>query len=394
MIVRKTRPDETEAVNALFSVAFETAPENGPAQEDEGGVCHWGAFSEDGKLMSALTFTSFSAYFDGNVCPIAGVGGVSTLPPYRRRGGVAACFAQALPALYADGVLLSYLYPFSTAFYRRFGYESCVTRLRCTLDLAQLKLPPSDGSFRLALHEEPLAADVRAVDRVWESRWNMEVIHGEADYDWLEKLDPLKTQEYLYVCYDAADVPLGYTAFRTVQEPDGRNLVCSRFRFLGKAGFHALLGVFKSLSSDHRFAKFSLPSDPALPYLLGEWSLGAAGFSLEPAGMVRAVNARVLLLCAAYRGSGSLRLQLRDPLIPENNGVFRIRFSEGKAVSIERTEEKPDAAMEIGAFSALLAGVCDFPGAGEWMDGLEIFEPSAPFERVFYRKRLMITQFF
>ena len=107
MIVRKTLPEESAAVNALFSVAFETAPENGPAQEDGGGVCHWGAFSERGELMSALTLTPFSVRFDGGVCPMAGVGGVSTLPPYRRRGGVAACFAQALPALCADGVLLS-----------------------------------------------------------------------------------------------------------------------------------------------------------------------------------------------------------------------------------------------------------------------------------------------
>ena len=394
MIVRKTLPTESAAVNALFSVAFETAPANGPAGEDDTRICHWGAFSEEGELMSSLSLTSFSIRFDGGVCPMAGVGAVDTLPPFRRRGGVAACFARALPALYDEGVLFSYLYPFSTAFYRRFGYESCVTRLACTLDLAQLRLPPDGGSFRLARKEEPLREAIEAVDRIWESRWNMEVLRGEADYDWMDKLDPLATQEYLYVCFDEQGAPRSYTAFRTVQEPDGRNLVCSRFRFADRAGFFALLGVFRSLAADHRYARFSLPSDPALPYLLEEWSLGAARFSLEPAGMVRVVNVREVLRCAAFRGEGRLCLRIRDALIPENDGVFAVRFADGRAVAVERCGEEPDAALSIQAFSALIAGVSSFDGAKDWMEGVEVFHPDAPFDGVFYRKPLMISTFF
>ena len=104
---------------------------------------------------------------------MAGVGAVQTLPPYRRRGGVAACFAKALPILYADGFLFSYLYPFSTAFYRRVGYESCVTKIACRLDLTQLRLPMGEGSFRLATKVAPLSDAIRAVDWVWETRWNI-----------------------------------------------------------------------------------------------------------------------------------------------------------------------------------------------------------------------------
>ena len=394
MIVRKTLPEENAAVNALFSVAFQTTPDKGPADADNPRICHWGAFSGEGELMSSLSLTSYQIRFDGHACPMAGVGAVGTFPPYRRRGGVAACFDEALPSLYRDGVLFSYLFPFSTAFYRRFGYESCVMRLACTLDLSRLRAAPSGGSFRLATKEEPLSAAIRAVDRAWERRWNMEVLRGEEDYGWLKSVDPLQTREYLYVCFDAQGAPKAYAAFRTVQEPEGRDLVCSRLRFADRAGFRALLGVFASLAADHRFAKFTLPSDPALPYLTEEWSLGAARFALQPAGMVRAVNVRELLLRAAYRGSGALRLQIRDALIPENTGVFSLRFADGRAVSAERTEKKPDAAMDISAFSALIAGVCDFPGAGDWMDALEILDPAAPLDRVFYRKDMMISEYF
>ena len=394
MIVRKTRPEENAAVNALFSVAFETAPENGPAREGDAGVCHWGAFSETGELMSSLSLTPFSVRFDGDVCPMAGVGAVQTLPPYRRKGGVAACFARALPELHDRGCLFAYLYPFSTAFYRRFGFESCVTRLACRLDLSQLKLPTAEGSFRLAVKEEPLAEAVRAVDWVWESRWNMEVIRDAGDYAWLSRLDPLQSREYLYVCFDAADKPVGYTLFSTREEPEGRNLVCSRFRFTDRRGFFALLGVFHSLAADHRYARFELPADPALPYLLGEWSLGAAEFRLRPAGMVRVLNVREVLLRAACRGEGVLKLRIRDPLIPENDGIFALRFAGGRALSVEAAEGEPDAELEISAFSALIAGVCDFEGAAAWMDGVKVLRPGAPFEKLFYRKSMMISEYF
>ncbi|MBO4915946.1 MAG: GNAT family N-acetyltransferase [Oscillospiraceae bacterium] len=394
MIVRKALPEEYASVNALFSIAFEAAPSAGPAQENDTDVRHWCAFSDEGELMSSLSLTPFTIRFDGCACPMAGVGAVATLPPFRRKGGVAACFAEALPELYRDGVVFSYLYPFSTAFYRRFGYESCVTKLNCTLELAQLKRPAGDGYFRLATKEAPLADDIRKVDRAWEDMWNMEVLRDDGDYEWITKLDPLTSKEYLYVCYDASGEPLGYTEFHTQVESDGRNLICSRLRFTGREGFRAVLGVFGSHAADYRFAKFSLPSDDALPYLMGEWSLGAASFSLLPAGMVRIVNATEALRRAVCRGEGELSLRLRDAQIAENNGVFTVRFAGGHTVSVEKTDREPDAVLDIASFSALLAGVCELPGAARWMDGVEIIRPEAPLDSLLYRKPMMISEYF
>ena len=90
MIVRKTLPEENAAINRLFSVAFQTTPDKGPADADNPRICHWGAFSEEGELMSSLSLTSYSIRFDGHACPMAGVGAVQTLPPYRRADGRAA----------------------------------------------------------------------------------------------------------------------------------------------------------------------------------------------------------------------------------------------------------------------------------------------------------------
>ena len=218
--------------------------------------------------------------------------------------------------------------------------------------------------------------------------------HTEADYRWLLEADPAAKQEFIYAALSEAGEPLGYAAFKKQDEPDGRNLICSRFRFLGRKGFAALMSLFSRLASDHRYVKLLLPADTAIQYLLPEWSLGAVRWELQSAGMVRVVNARAALLAARYRGSGSVVLRLYDAMIPENDGCFAIRFEAGRAVSVEPSCAVPDAALPISTFSALLCGVCGFAGARQFLSGIEIFRETAPLDQIFFRKPLFISDYF
>lgn len=394
MIVRKTEPQEARCINELFAIAFETPVSDCPASPDETGQQHWAAYTDNGKMMSCITIPDFTIRFDGNACKMGGIGGVSTLPQYRRMGGIRKCFEAALPAMYAEGYEFSYLYPFSTAYYRKFGYECCVQKFDWAVNLSLLSPPAWDGSFCLAEKDYPMTESIRAVDRVWENSFNMMVLHNDRDYSWTEKIDPPAKQEFTYVCFDCHGSANAYTTFKLAQEPDGRNLVCSRFCFTDRSGFAGLMHLFKSLSADHAFVKFKTPALPSLQYLMPEWSLGAVHFSLSNGGMVRVVNVESTLKKAAYRGSGTIHLAIHDPQIAENCGTFSVTFAEGRAVSVEKCGAEPDAKMTIPTFSALLAGVCDFDAAAETFAGLEICNPSAPFSSVFFRKPLMITDFF
>lgn len=395
MIVRKTKPEEYRRVNEIFSICFETPYSECPALPENDKAVHWAAFDDDGEMMSTITISDFPIQFDGHACKMGGVGGVDTLPQYRRRGGIRACFNAALHDMYANGYDFSYLYPFSTAYYRQFGYESCVQKYAWTVDLGQLHPPKMDGTFRLAEKHRPLTAAIRSIDAVWESHFNMMVLHSEEDYGWTEKADPAGKVEFTYVYFSADGTPKAYTTFRIAAEADGRNLNCSRFCFADKEGFAGLLGLFKSLSADHAYAKFLTPAIPALQYLMPEWSLGAAKWSiLANGGMVRAVNVKNVLQKAKYQGCGRLTLSILDDQIPENTGVYAVSFSDGRAVSVETTDEAPDAVLSIPAFSALIAGVCDFSEARSTLSGLEIRNESACFHSVFCRKPMMIVDAF
>lgn len=395
MIVRKATPAEYRRINELFAICFETPYSNCPIDPDNDDADHWAAFDENGEMMSNFTIPYFDIHFDGHSCSMAGIGGVATLPQYRRRGGIRACFDAALPDLYARGCDFSYLYPFSTAYYRKFGYECCVQRYHWTVDLGLLTPPKTGGTFRLAEKNRPMTEAIRAIDALWESKYNMMVRHKPEHYDWTEHFDPAVKQAFTYVCFDRENTPKAYTTFTVANEADGRNILCSRFCFADKAGFAGLMQLFKSLAADHRYVKFHTPAQPSLQYLLPEWSLGAARWNLAASsGMVRVINVKRVLEKAKYQGSGTVTLAVTDPQIPENNAAFAVTFRDGRAVSVETTQAEPDAVLTIPTFSALIAGVCDFADAAETFDGLQLVHNTPALGQVFYRKPLMIVDYF
>ena len=339
-------------------------------------------------MMASMLVSDYTVSFDGGESPMAAIGGVNTLPPYRRAGCIRGCFETILPQLQAEGCEFSYLYPFSTGSYLQFGYERCVQLLQAKVDLLQLKLPQDAGYFRRAEQRDPLLSAVQAVDRVWEGRYNMMVHRQEAHYKWLLSSDPAVKQEFTYVYFDAQGAAKGYTTFRIDSQ---QNLDCSRFVFADKAGFLGLLQVFKSLAADHRYVTFDMPMVQAMQHMLPEWNLGAVEWKLKPHGMVRVIHVKKVLEKARYIGSGEAVLEIQDPIIEGNNRRFAVTF--GDEVTVVETDAEPDAVLSIGAFSALITGVWDMADV-QWLDGIEIRNPAAPLSQMFYKKPLMITDLF
>ena len=396
MIVRETARDEKKRVDQLFAIAFEMADGTQPGEEEDETVYHWAAFEDGtGNMMSTLSISDYEIRFDWGTCKMGGIGGVASLPQYRRQGGIRGCFQSALPWMYEHGYEFSYLYPFSTAYYRKFGYECCVQKLACSVDLGLLKPGEAAGHFFLTEAHRPMTEAIRAIDRAWESRYNMMVIHDDAFYDWTRQVDPAKKQEFTYVYLGADGSPRAYTTFRLANQPDGRNLQCSRFFFLDREGFNGLMHLFKSLSSDHRYVKFELPNSCSMEYLMPEWSMGAAQWSVCNAGMVRVINVeKALWKCHCHGAAGTLTIAVRDPQIPQNNDTFTVVWKDGHVTGVERTQVEPDAVLDITAFSSLLCGVTDLSQAELWMKGVEVLHPEHYPSLMFYRKPMMIADYF
>src|SRR5262245_58735639 len=98
----------------------------------------WGAFDEQGALLSALMLIPLETWIQGKLFSMGGIAGVATWPEARRRGCVDKLLTLTLETMKNNGQTLSMLHPFSFSFYRKYGYESTIERKKYTLETRQL----------------------------------------------------------------------------------------------------------------------------------------------------------------------------------------------------------------------------------------------------------------
>ena len=130
MIVRKIREEEYARTCQVFAIEFEfhmeeneTTPKrleeikrNPMTREDKYYLERWAAFDDQNNMMGFLIGFPAKVRFDGKEAVCTCIGGVSSLPQYRRKGVIANCFRKHLEDSYKKGYGFSYLYPFSTVF--------------------------------------------------------------------------------------------------------------------------------------------------------------------------------------------------------------------------------------------------------------------------------------
>ena len=96
-------------------------------------------------------------FFDSRLYPMGGIGGVCTLPPYRRNGDIRMLFRVLCEEMKDKDIPFSYLYPFSHVYYRQYGYELVNIRQRVEAPSADLKAYRGKGSARQYMPGDDLA---------------------------------------------------------------------------------------------------------------------------------------------------------------------------------------------------------------------------------------------
>ena len=186
---------------------------------------------------------------------------------------------------------LSYLYPFSNAFYRRFGYELACDKVRWRLKLDGLPGADAAGRWRLSEPGNDLSAHIRAIDLRRNARYNCAVFGGDTEYRWVAE-NPFVKRDYTYVYFDESDAP---SAYACVRARPGEDLNCVRSAFVDRRGLAGLLALFRRFAADHSHAVLDMPADADPRALLPEYSLGTVERTVVQWGMARVVNARKLL---------------------------------------------------------------------------------------------------
>jgi predicted acetyltransferase len=246
----------------------------------------------------------------------------------------------------ALGVPIATLYPATTAFYRRAGFERAAQRLIYELPLAAIglrdmsleavPLEPGQGELVKALYERRAARSSSFIQR--------------PEFFWPTLLAPEEKPSYAFaVLRDGA--PEGYLVLQHATW--GEPLVVRDIVALSPAAGRRLL----TLLADHRsvLEKARLPGGPHDPllFLLPEQSQTLFR-SIDL--MLRVLDVPAALAARGYPPgvSAELHLEVADELLPWNNGRFVLRVADGAGHA--ETGGKGSVRLHIRDLAALYSG--------------------------------------
>ncbi len=389
MEVRRLRPEERFDADLVSHIAFHMCMEDAEEAKRKSlkeDVDDWGALDGDGRVMARIIHHRFDCFLDGHAVPCGGIGAVSTLPEYRGEGAVRAIFSALLSDAMREGEVLSSLYPFNHAFYRKFGYETVcpgsVYRLppevlreyRFTGRAEQWK--PGDGIGEyLDVYLRFAKGYNMAVKRTEE---RLRRAHFEGAY--------FRDRKFAYLLREGGEA-LAYVIFRFVRE-DTAILRVEDLAFLGRRGFLAILGFLGRFSADYGRIELPLPGGMELYSLIHAPDEYAIAKETRHSFMVRAVNAQRVLEGLRCPPGCAFAVRVADDLIGENNGVFLVE--DGRA---RRTDGPADLSVDIRALGMMAVGAVSLAEA-EMREDTLVLSGREKLERIFVRKPVFIRDEF
>lgn len=397
MKAKKAPVTDYKRIDELFSVSF-NSPLNKEAQPVTDDDVRYAAYTDDGTMTSAIYLPKFEMNFDNNTVKMAGIGGVSTLPSFRRAGGIRECFKAIFADIYEEGIDFSYLYPFSCEYYMKFGYGNANSIKAYTLLTDYL--PKNDLFKKTTLldqtSQEYCLDIINAVNKRCSKRYNGWIENEEETQKWVSKEDPYTNLVFTFVYKCDVSDSLGYIRFTLSKDENGLLINCNRILYTDNESLLGLLSLVKTYSSDYKRVRFSLPDCESVERVLKERSFGAMEISLYNGGMVRVVNVMNVLKKARYLGSGEITIAVNDPDIFDNTANYKISFKAGKADAVDKLEYAParaDISMSIAAFStAVFGAVCTHE-----LDCFDDVEMNADMEligKIFYKKPVFVNEDF
>ena len=333
-----------------------------------------GAFDGE-NLMADMCITDAENYFEGSVLTCAGVGGVASKPEYRNRGAVRKLFNA-----FFDGELIdkkydiSILYPFSEAYYRKFGYEIMSKSLELTVPFKEISAPRNSD---VELFDGSNTDKLCGLYNDAASKFNL-AFKRDGNCRFSDK--PYKDARYTYM-WKNADGEVRSLANFSVDRPN-KIIYVYEIYYLDRESLSGILGFLKNYEGNQETVIFKkLPlNTPVLNFISNEKPIVQQGFNM---GCARIIDVESVLNKKKYPdGHGSFTLQIAGDTVEANNSVFSVEYEDGKG-EIKRTQSEADFILEpCAAAKIILSGIAG-EDAFRYLSGVEMRNNNADFFKAF-----------
>ena len=391
MNVHKLSAEERFEANIISTVAFHMRMED-PEREREKSlketVEDWGAFADDGRMMARIINHRFDTWLDGRLVTNGGIGAVSTLPEYRNTGAIREIFAKLIPEAYHNGEVISTLYPFSHAFYRKFGYETVRWRDDYEFVPSVLDSYRFSGTAELWNPGDPVSEYTALYNRFAEG-YNLAMKRDDSRM--LEKHlkgEYWKDRKFGYLLREEG-TPVAYIIFQDIRHDPAAILSVEDLAWDGRDGLEAILGFLARFTADYGTVRLFLPSSLELLSVVRSSRAYDIAQTARQDYMIRPVNVKRLLEVIKKPDDACFTIRVEgDTYISENNGTW-----EADGESAVPTDKAPDLTVSIQAFGQLAAGCVNLSEA-EYRPDVTISGNREALSRVFIRKPIIVEEHF
>ncbi len=357
----------------------------------------WGAFDGEGRMVSALTTLRHEMTFEGGRISCGELHMAGTLPEARGQGAVRGLIGAILRDYRARGDLFATLIPFSFAFYRRFGFEAASELLFQKAEIGQFAGFRQEMAVRRILCQED-AELAREVYGRFAARLNLADLKTEEDWacgengemgrrDWMHADKP----HYSYLFTDASGRARAYLTFLYVPDPQNPfvgTMEVPELIYDSPEALRSVFAFFYGMRAKITHVSLETPGDADLSLLLPEPD--SVERRLKGYYTARALNPdKILAAMGQPEGAGEYGVRVTDGFLPENTGVYRVRFSGGKAERVLRDEGAADLEVSVETFCQLAAGLADLKAA-RYRPDTKVNGNAALLERVFTKRPLFL----
>ncbi|WP_373894709.1 GNAT family N-acetyltransferase [Virgibacillus natechei] len=276
----------------------------------------WG-WMEEGQLAAKVHLIPLSCYIHGQSFEMGGISSVATWPEYRRQGMIKHLLYHALKQMKQNGQTLSFLHPFSFAFYRKYGWEHAFSQQHYSIALEKLK--KEWGGEGYVRRKQP---DIPVLNRIYTEY--AKTFNGmlERDEKWWNQRVLRDESQHIAIAYSADGHPEGYLLYRVKEQV----LTVKEMVYNNLNGRKLLLQFIGNHDSMAEKANLVVPEDDNMPLLLDEPRFEQ---KLLPYFMARIVDVQAFLEAYPFEGDSKLTLEVEDEFLPENSGAYQLGRGDG-----------------------------------------------------------------
>ena len=369
---------------------FKEQEENGTAEDNE----IWSLYDDENHMLTAVKTKHMQMYFDGNLLPFGEFDMVGSLPEARGVGNVRAIAREILRDFKARGEAFAWLFPFSFAYYRKYGFELAqkYTEDKCPIEQFELFSASNCKVERVFTDEQ--ATKVRELYERFIPAYNMSDLKPDSEWKaygdgdlWSPNFFRPQIKYYNYLFTDENSKPHGFLRFHYVNGTEGifsGSMYVDTILFDSPANLKEIFGFIYGLRSKVREVTIRLPFAIDFAALIPEGK--KAERSIKGSRMVRILDPVKVLLNMRYpEESGQFVIHVQDDFLPENTANYQVIFENGKAKTVLKTNEKYDLSVTVQTFSQLAMGFSDLKAA-TYRDNTEIAGNEKILQKVFVLK--------